>query len=98
MNTGRHAVNAFRLHKVLRRRLNLTPSPNQRLMSQDGAPGDNMDQSAREAEPQVPHDVSDGQRRCGLALPATTDLVGRPLVHRNQHVLSCGHLPLESDR
>ena len=49
-------------------------------MSQDGAPGDDMDQSAREAEPQVRHDVSDGKGRCGSALPATTDLAGRPLV------------------
>ena len=53
-------------------------------MSQDGAgPGDargaGVERNASETEPQVRHDVADGKRRCGSALPATTDLAGRPL-------------------
>ena len=59
-------------------------------MSQDTAPGGGMEQSAREAEPQVRHDVSDGKRRCGSALPATTDLAGRPLVLPSVDLLERG--------
>ena len=55
-------------------------------MSQDGAPGHDdapgagMEHNSPEGEPQVRHDVSDGKRRCGSALPATTDLAERPLA------------------
>ena len=54
-------------------------------MSQDGAPaqGDALgvvvETTAQGAEPQVRLDVADGNRRCGSALPATTNLAGRPL-------------------
>ena len=71
-------------------------------MSQKGAPGDNMDQSVWEAEPQVRHDVSDG-KRCGSALPAgpcrktAGASLGRIVGMRNQHILKCGHLLRERD-
>ena len=59
-------------------------------MPQDQAPGDGKEQSARKAEPQVRHDVSDGKKRCGSALPATTDLAGRPLVLPSVDLLERG--------
>ena len=52
------------------------PEPETDNMSQDGAPGNDLDHSAREADPQVRHDVSDGKRRCGSGFPSV-DLVER---------------------
>ena len=61
------------------------PEPESGGMSQDGAPaqGDALgvvvEKTAPDPEPQVRHDVADGKRRCGSALPATTNLPGPPL-------------------
>ena len=61
------------------------PEPGADDMSQDGAlgpgdaPGAGVERHAPETATQVRLDVAEGKRRCGSALPATTDLACRPL-------------------
>ena len=58
------------------------PEPESDGMSQDGAPaqgdalGAVVEKPSPEPEPQVRLDAADGKRRCGSALPATTNLAG----------------------
>ena len=57
------------------------PEPGSDGMSQDGAPAQGVvgETTAPDPEKQVRIDVADGKKRCGSALPATTNLAGRPL-------------------
>ena len=70
------------------------PEPESDGMSQNGAPaqGDALgvvvEKTAPDPEPQVLLDVAEGKKRCGSALPATTNLAGRPLSARRSSCLN----------
>ena len=72
------------------------PEPETDNISHNGAPGDDdapgagMGHNAPEAESQVRHDVFDGRKSCGSALPATTDLAGRQLATLSDELFERG--------